>query len=224
MDQLERDQQEIAGRREFFYKAFRTIQFNGVSGDYAEFGSHTANTFRLAYTYSRSFRSRCHLWAFDSFAGLPEAANDLDKHARWTPGTLSISQKRFVATISKFGIRPGEYSIVSGYYEESLNRDGEKYPSDIALAYIDCDLFSSTTTVLAFLRTRMKHGMIIAFDDYYCYSPDLPSGERLAFLEFAASSTEYHFLPFAQFGWHGMSFIVESREGRSDLIPAGIGY
>jgi hypothetical protein len=53
--------------------------------------------------------------------------------------------------------------------------------------YIDCDLYSSTKTVMAFLGSRLKHGMIVALDDYYCYSATGISGERLACLDFLAS-------------------------------------
>jgi hypothetical protein len=30
---------EREGRREFFYDAFKALRFNGIDGDYAEFGS-----------------------------------------------------------------------------------------------------------------------------------------------------------------------------------------
>ena len=49
-------------------------------------------------------------------------------------------------------------------------RVGKLAPTDIALAYIDCDLYSSTMPVLEFLLPRLKNGMIIAFDDYFCWS------------------------------------------------------
>jgi hypothetical protein len=37
------------------------------------------------------------------------------------------------------------------------------------------------------------------------------SGERLACLEFLLNDSRFHFSPFAQFGWHGISFVVEDR-------------
>ena len=52
------------------------------------------------------------------------------------------------------------------------------------MAYIDCNLYSSTVTVLEFLAPRLKHGMIVAFDDYFCWSPTQVSGERFALHEF----------------------------------------
>ena len=109
-------------------------------------------------------------------------------------------------------IPESEYEIVAGFYTDTIGREeslGVALPSDIALAYVDCDLYSSTRTVMQFLGKRMKHGMVVAFDDYYCYSPTAISGERLALLEFLEYESRFHFEPYVQFGWHGMSYIVE---------------
>jgi hypothetical protein len=67
--------------------------------------------------------------------------------------------------------------------------DGE--PTDIALAYVDSDLYSSTRTVLEFLRPRLKHGMVVAFDDYFCWSATQPSGERKALEEYRAGDDRW---------------------------------
>lgn len=80
-----------------------------------------------------------------------------------------------------------------------------------ALAYVDCDLYSSTAEVLRFLGTRLKHGMIVAFDDYYCWSGTAVSGERNACNEFFAGHPEFRLLPYLPFGWHGMSFVIEDK-------------
>ena len=84
-------------------------------------------------------------------------------------------------------------------------------PVNIALAYLDCDLYSSTCEVLKFLLPRLKHGMIVAFDDYFCWSAERPSGERQAMLEYLGDNDRWHLLPYVQFGWHGQSFVVEDR-------------
>ena len=70
---------------------------------------------------------------------------------------------------------------------------------------------------LSFLAKRLKNGMIIAFDDYYCFSKSALSGERKALLEFTLSDRRFNFAPYVQFGWAGMSFIVEDKS----LIPQG---
>ena len=65
---------------------------------------------------------------------------------------------------------------------------------------------------LEFLMPRLKHGMIIAFDDYYCWSSTQVSGERKASSEFFQDNEYWALLPFVQYGWGGMSFVVEDRK------------
>jgi len=36
-------------KRAFFWNAFKALEFNGIDGDYAEFGFYSGMTFRLAY-------------------------------------------------------------------------------------------------------------------------------------------------------------------------------
>ena len=65
--------------------------------------------------------------------------------------------------------------------------------------------------VLGFLAPRLKHGMILAFDDYYCWSPTAAAGERVAIAEVFAGHERWNLVPYLQFGWHGASFVVEDR-------------
>jgi hypothetical protein len=53
--------------------------------------------------------------------------------------------------------------------------------------------------------------MILAFDDYYCYGPSTPSGERLAAAEFFHANERWQLLPFIQYASEGMSFVVEEK-------------
>lgn len=201
-------------RRALMRKAFTALEFNGISGDYVEFGSWGGMTFALAYKESRRANFRCKLWSFDSFRGLPPQASPKDEHRAWVEGDMSMSLEEFRAICRRNGISDDDYITVPGYYEDTIAHEdkiGLPLPDDVALVYIDCDLYSSTKIVLRFLGSRMKHGMILALDDYYCYSPRTLSGERLACLEFLLNDCRFHFSPFVQFGWHGMSFVVEDR-------------
>src|SRR3989442_595986 len=75
------------------------------------------------------------------------------------------------------GIPRDAYNVVPGFYDQSLTAlPPEEVPSNIALAYVDCDMYSSSKTVLEFLLPRVKHGMIIAFDDYFSWSASQISG------------------------------------------------
>ena len=209
---------ENSARKEFFRCAFSALAFNGIDGDYAEFGCCGGVTFGLAFRQSRINNYRCKLWAFDSFKGLPPKVMKEDDHPIWIEGTMAIDVEEFVRICSESNIPRSEYFIVPGYFEESLKKTAsDNLPQNISLAYVDCDLYSSTRSVLEFLIPRLKHGMIIAFDDYYCWSATQSSGERKACTEYFRDNKKWVLLPFIKYGWGGMSFVVEDKKLNSAL-------
>lgn len=204
---------ERSERAEFFRLVFRALAFNGTRGDYAEFGCCGAQTFALAHAELRKNALDCHMWAFDSFEGLPPQSDGRDAHPMWVGGDMAISVDQFRKICDAHGIAREAYTIVPGYFDRSLAVGAaSERPADIALAYIDCDLYSSTLEVLAFLAPRLRHGMILAFDDYYCWSDTRVSGERLALIELAEARPDLVFAPYLSFGWHGQSFVVEAAD------------
>jgi hypothetical protein len=207
---------ELWPRKDFFYRAFRATDFNGITGDYLEFGSWGAQTFRLAYAASRSFESKRHLWAFDSFAGLPASDDSRDAHPVWSVGNLSISQAEFHRLCARQGMSRSDYSVIEGFYADTLRSSADELPDRAAIVYVDCDMYTSTMDVLTFVTSRIVHGTVIAFDDYFCFGPDETSGERRAATEVFGAHPDWRLVPFVQFGWHGMSFMVERR----DLLAA----
>jgi hypothetical protein len=54
--------------------------------------------------------------------------------------------------------------------------------------------------------------MILAFDDYYCWSATQVSGERKACAEYFRDNEKWVLPPFIKYGWQGMSFVVEERK------------
>ena len=206
----------------FFQKAFQMLGFNGIDGDYLEFGCHGARTFPIAYRawLASTNRGNRHFWAYDSFAGLPEPTDARDSHRMWKPGSYNTAQDVFVDKCLAAGVGRDRFTVVPGYFSETLRSEqtaSSRQPGEVALAFVDCDMFSSTKTVLEYLKPKLKHGMVIAFDDYYCYSSDRPSGERLAMLEMLQETEGVRLLEYAKFHWAGASFIVEleSRAGNA---------
>jgi len=210
-------------KRKFFWAAFKVLAFNGIEGDYVEFGSHGGRTFRLAFDQIRKRKVRRHMWAFDSFQGLPDASSEMDRHPNWKKGAMATDVASFHRICHLHGIPGDAYTVVQGFYEETLAKmPNDAPPTNIALAFIDCDMYSSTKTVLEFLAPRLKHGMILAFDDYFCYSADQISGERRALLNVLASNTNWNLARYLDCGWAGVSFVVEradltAHQARSDI-------
>ena len=155
--------------RSFFLDAAIALTVNGISGDYVEFGSWGAKSLKLAHeALVVSTSVPRHLWAFDSFAGLPPAA---DRPATCTrSGALGgpaygwgsrpdqeddDGLEAFRRQCDEMGIPREAYTAVEGYFEDSLpplGADGP--PADMALAYVDCNMYSSTVTVLRVPRPR----------------------------------------------------------------------
>ena len=62
---------------------------------------------------------------------------------------------------------------------------------------IDCDLYSSTATVLEWLRPLLRHGTLFYFDDIWAFLGHPEYGEMRAIAEFNAKAAgllvEHHF-------------------------------
>jgi hypothetical protein len=204
---------EYSARDAFFRRAFMALTFNGIDGDYLEFGCCGGVTFVLAHKYLRKYHHNGHMWAFDSFCGLPPKHLEEDNHPQWVEGAFSIEVDEFKKICEENRIQESEYSLIVGYYEHTLvDAPVKDLPMNICMVYIDCDMYSSAKVVLDFLIQRLKHGMIIAFDDYYCWSSTQPSGERKACAEHFRNNEEWALVPYIQFGMGGMSFVVESKK------------
>ena len=92
------------------------------------------------------------IYGFDSFEGLPE-----DWHKE---------SKEVYSTRGKIPKVPAHVTLIPGWFEETLPLFLKKHEEDVALINIDCDIYSSTKTVLDLLNPRIKKGTIILFDEY----------------------------------------------------------
>jgi O-methyltransferase len=216
----------MADLSNFFWDAFTALELNGISGDYVEFGSSGAKSLSSAYHVLAAMGSKRRLWAFDSFEGLPVASSEHDEHPVWGAGGQFASWSgrppdgvdpaeaglaQFHEDCARFGVPREAYTPVAGWFEDSrgaLGAGGD--PVDIALAYVDCNMHSSTLTVFEFLEPRLKHGMVLAFDDFHMWTSSDVSGQRRALHDFAAAHPEWRFVPFKEVHWGARSFVVEN--------------
>lgn len=128
-------------------------------GHALEFGVHTGTTLRLIAHHMP-------VTGFDSFQGLPED---------WRPG---FGRGRFACT------PPDHAGLVIGLYADTL--PAYPFPHDIGLVHIDCDLHSSTTTVLNHVGPHLQPGCYIVFDEYHGY-PGCEHHEQKAWTEYTAT-------------------------------------
>jgi hypothetical protein len=95
------------------------------------------------------------IYGFDGFDGLPED---------WT----SRMRKGFFARDSLPRVRKN-CELVVGWFNETLPGFVEKHKEPVALLHVDCDLYSSTATILNNLKNNIVPGTVIVFDEYMNY-------------------------------------------------------
>jgi hypothetical protein len=135
-------------------------KMSDCGGDILEFGVAAGESFLY-------FLNHCpnrHVYGFDSFEGLPEDW--------WTrpKGT-------FKAEIPRFDNPNGH--IIQGLFDQTLPEFMPKWNGRAALVHVDCDLYSSTVTVLNHLLPHCQPGSVVLFDEYYNY-PGFARHEWLA--------------------------------------------
>jgi predicted O-methyltransferase YrrM len=74
--------------------------------------------------------------------------------------------------------------LVVGWFDDTLPKFVRDNSQAVAFLHIDCDLYSSTQTVLRLLRDRIRPGTIIVFDEYLNF-PGWQQDEHRAWTEFA---------------------------------------
>ena len=89
---------------------------------------------------------------FDSFQGLPESWHAEAEGSYSTKGTIPAV--------------PKNVTLHDGWFEETLPKFVEEHPEPVRFMNIDCDLYSSTKTVLDLLAKQIIPGTVIVFDEY----------------------------------------------------------
>jgi len=142
-----------------------------------EFGVFEGKTINLCANH---FPEKA-FYGFDSFRGLPEKWRDgfpkgfFDKNGK--PPSVASNVRLFV-----------------GEFEQSIPPFLEANKGPASFVHIDCDLYSSTRSVLRNLNDRLVSGTIIVFDEYYNY-PGWENGEFLAWSEFSSENkVKYEFI------------------------------
>ncbi len=92
------------------------------------------------------------VYGFDSFQGLPESWHNEPKG--------SYSTKGIIPSV------PQNVILHPGWFEETLSGFVKRHPEPVRFMNIDCDIYSSTQTVLEFFAKQIIPGTVIVFDEY----------------------------------------------------------
>ena len=153
-----------------------------VDGHYLEFGVFRGGTIR--YVARRIGKRIIH--GFDSFEGTPSA---------WSG--FGLGSKAF-NTKGRLPRVPDNVRLHPGYFDASLPKWLTENPGQAAFIHVDCNLYSSTKTILEPLAPRLVPGTVILFDEYFNY-PNWEQHEFKAFQEFVgAHKVKYTYLAFAR--------------------------
>jgi hypothetical protein len=130
-----------------------------------------------------------HIVLFDSFEGLPPKKGVEDDHPDWSAGSFAHTVDDIKKVLREERMDPeGSENVrfVKGFYENTLTPELRQKlmdsPPDIVT--IDCDYYSSTKTVLDWLRPILRSGSLLYFDDIWSFDGNPNRGELKAINEF----------------------------------------
>ena len=128
------------------------------------------------------------IYGFDSFEGLPE---------NWREGFMKGEFNRQ----GKLPQVNENVRLVKSWFNETLPAFVKEHSEPCAFIHIDCDLYSSTKTVLDLLRDQIVPGTVISFDEYYNYPGWQEDGEYKAFNHFVAeNNVEFEYVARSELG------------------------
>ncbi len=205
---------------EILQKAMKFTAHAGTNGDYLEFGVWKGRSFARAYQMRRYVKDRklnsMRFYAFDSFEGLPEIKSHDGTSSEFKKGDYSCDLPTFKKSIINKGVRMDDVTIVSGWYDKSLNEETKKslQLKKASIIFVDCDLYESAVPVLNFITDYVVDGTIIIFDDWFAFNGDPEKGEQRAFREWLERNTNIRAVEWQKINWKSNSFILNKKPSR----------
>jgi O-methyltransferase len=185
--------------------------------DYLEFGIYRG--FNLWYTQalSRAMGTRdMRFFGFDSFFGIPPV-DGIDSDGPFHEGDFSAYRDEVEHWLKRYGGAQNQPVLVEGFFEKTLNAELMAKHSfrRAAFCVVDCDLYSSSKTVLDWVAPLLHEQTLLFFDDWDDFGDQDDKGEKKAFSEFCAKfSDRFSFEPFENLkaiGGKGIAFIVHRK-------------
>jgi Methyltransferase domain len=139
----------VRSRVELFERAASELADRPVL--YLEFGVYEGESMRIWSRLLRHPDARLH--GFDTFTGLPGRWNDLTE-----AGTFSTEGR-------PPAIDDPRVRFFKGLFDETLPTYSPP-PADTLFVNVDCDLYSSATTVLEWVEPHLRPGSYLYFDEF----------------------------------------------------------
>jgi predicted O-methyltransferase YrrM len=143
-----------------------------------------------------------HFYGFDSFFGLPE---DWAGH-RYSPSNFDRKGKKPKVAAN--------VTLIEGYFQDTLPSFLTGRNEPIAFVHIDCDIYSSTKTVLDLTARRLVSDSVLVFDEFFNYK-GFEMHEYKAFFEFVESfNVGYRFIGYSA---QQVSLAIEAVRGSAPI-------
>ena len=136
-----------------------------VGGDILEFGSYRCGNAVFMACLAAKLYPGMQVYAFDTFAGMPETDKAIDLHSAGDFGDANFDE------IRRFSDKTGleNLHLVRGLFEDTTPAVLEQC-RPIALLHVDADIYSACAYAYDVCKPRMMPGAYIAFDDSLFYS------------------------------------------------------
>jgi len=144
-----------------------------VPGHVIEFGSYKGGNAIFMASVLKQLHPGRRLWSLDTFTGMPETDLTVDAHRLGDFQDVDLDEMRRFA--AKKGLDNLEF--VKGLFQDTSERVLAD-AGQIALAHIDCDIYSAVVYSYDIVKPRMAPGGYIALDDA-CFSSCLGATEAV---------------------------------------------
>ncbi len=134
-------------------EACRLLKASGKeSGVILEFGVYKGSTIN----HISSLMKNISFYGFDSFEGLTEP---------WV-----YHGKRAFSNVGGIPKVNPNVKLVKGYFKDTLPSFMKKLDEEVIMIHVDSDLYSSCKTIFDSLKSYLKPGLIIVFDEFFNYT------------------------------------------------------
>ena len=189
-------------RDNMFYWFYNSLVYQHITWpqlcpkyNYYEFGVASGGSMEIYVLalkeFCRKYKqdiSKFHIYAFDSFEGLPPEEGEADKSVLWGEGQMVNHENLVLAKIARHDFPSENFHMIKGFFDKTLTAELRSFISSNipAIVNIDCDYYSSTRLVLEWLEPMLASGTIFRFDDIWAYHGNPNYGEIKAIKELNA--------------------------------------
>lgn len=204
-------------REDVFHTLSKTVEISiamGIEGDIVEFGCGSGqSSFILAKSilenskyYEHNKGEQKKLWLFDSFEGLPESYDTIDKESPnvinniWGKAACADITEEQLSKLLIEELSFEHFIIQKGWFDKTLINI--PHSSKFSVVHLDCDLYLSTYVVLDYLLTNdhIANGCILLFDDWSANGNQNNFGQQKAW----ADITKKFNLSYESRGYYGL--------------------